>query len=490
MNQPKNGHYLTEDDFPQYDGKTITFCVTADCNLRCTYCYLHEKSTERDMSFDTAKEIIDTMYANPYEYFFDPLDSSTDNGKKLARRIIWEFIGGEPFLKIDLIDQITGYIRRKNVLSEHVFPFMLSFSTNGINYTDERIRSYVKKNVRNLSIGITIDGTKSMHDKCRVFPDGSGSYDIVRESIRCLENDFVDTSRETQTKVTIAPENIESLSDALIHLWNIGIPCINANVVFEPVWTENHQTIFERELLKLKDFLLTDERYKVYYTSLFDENIGGKLSESDLMPSCGGNGSMLFWMNDGSFYNCIRYAPHSMKNGAGFPLGTLKSGWIKENHDFLRRMNRRNCSDDECFYCEEARGCSYCPGQSLDSFGDPYKRSKGICGMHKARVKISRMFFDEIKKSSEYGSGDSRDVRVDRDEDMISYHDANNVLSQIEYFLTANDFQSMPDKNRLKDLYLKKTTEKNTLLLKIQEKYQTLSKDHAFYPQYSVFRKK
>lgn len=487
MINPKNGKYLTSEDFPTYEGRNITFCVTADCNLRCTYCYLHEKSSSHDMTFDTAKEIIDKMYDNPYDFFFDSLVSSlSDETRVLAKRIVWDFIGGEPFLQIELIDQITEYIRKKNLFSKTVFPFMLSFSTNGINYSSEHIRQYVKKNISNLSIGITIDGTKDMHDSCRVFPNGQGSYDIVRNSISILMKDYENTTHRMQTKVTIAPENIENLSNAIIHLWNIGIVCVNANVVFEPVWKKGHEEIFERELLKLKDYLLQDNRYLRFYTSLFDENIGGPLSEDDLTPSCGGNGSMLFWMSDGTFYNCIRYAPHSMKDKKGFPLGSIQKGWNMENYKYLSSMDRRNVSDDECFYCSEARGCSYCPGQSLDTYGDPYKREKCICVLHKTRVKVSQSFFAALKQTPI----SNKAIYINSDDDMVAYHDNLNVVQQIEYLLAKNEGLTQEELSYLKNMYLQKSMTNNELIRKIQEKYLKYSKEYNFIPQFSGFFRK
>jgi len=30
---------------------------------------------------------------------------------------------------------------------------------------------------------ITIDGNKDLHDTCRLFPDGKGSYDIVHRAV-------------------------------------------------------------------------------------------------------------------------------------------------------------------------------------------------------------------------------------------------------------------------------------------------------------------
>ena len=72
--------------------KSITFIVTKDCQLACKYCYLVGKNSKEKMSWEVAKQAIDYI-----------LDREDDMGEE---SVVWDFIGGEPFLEIDLIDQI------------------------------------------------------------------------------------------------------------------------------------------------------------------------------------------------------------------------------------------------------------------------------------------------------------------------------------------------------------------------------------------------
>ena len=43
-----------------------TICVTEDCNLRCTYCYMVGKNNVNRMNWETGKQIIDFLLENPY----------------------------------------------------------------------------------------------------------------------------------------------------------------------------------------------------------------------------------------------------------------------------------------------------------------------------------------------------------------------------------------------------------------------------------------
>ena len=114
--------------------KEITFIVTKDCQLACKYCYLVGKNTNERMSWDIAKQAID--------YVLDHEDEFPEPS------IIWDFIGGEPFLEIDLIDKICDYIKYQLYVRNHKWfnAYRFSFSTNGINYGSEKVQKFIKKN--------------------------------------------------------------------------------------------------------------------------------------------------------------------------------------------------------------------------------------------------------------------------------------------------------------------------------------------------------
>ncbi|MDE6022155.1 MAG: 4Fe-4S cluster-binding domain-containing protein [Muribaculaceae bacterium] len=102
--------------------KNITFIVTKDCQLACKYCYLVGKNNKERMDWSIAKKAIDYILMNETEF---PEES-----------VVWDFIGGEPFLEVDLIDKICDYIKvQMYSLNHHWFnSYRFSFSTNGINY--------------------------------------------------------------------------------------------------------------------------------------------------------------------------------------------------------------------------------------------------------------------------------------------------------------------------------------------------------------------
>ena len=75
--------------------RTITFQITDDCNLCCSYCYQINKGHHK-MPFEVAKKFIDKLLKK---------DSLIENYMESEESpgVILEFIGGEPLLEIDLI---------------------------------------------------------------------------------------------------------------------------------------------------------------------------------------------------------------------------------------------------------------------------------------------------------------------------------------------------------------------------------------------------
>ena len=180
--------------------KNITFIVTKDCQLACKYCYLVGKNSKERMPWEVAKQAVDII-----------LD---DKESMLENSVVWEFIGGEPFLEVELIDKICDYIKTEMFHRNHKWfnSFRFSLTTNGINYNSKKVQDFISKNKKHLSISITIDGTKDKHDINRVYKIKNreyGSYDDVIKNIPLWVEQFPFSS----TKVTISSADIPYIKE-------------------------------------------------------------------------------------------------------------------------------------------------------------------------------------------------------------------------------------------------------------------------------------
>lgn len=362
--------------------RTVTFQVTDACSLACSYCYQINKGTRR-MRFDTAKKLIDMLLSGD-ERLGGYVDVSTSPG------IIIEFIGGEPFLEVKLIEQICDYFTERAIELCHPWAAMHMFSicSNGVAYFEPDVQHFLNKYGSRLSFSVTIDGNKELHDSCRVFPDGkTGSYDLAVAAAR----DWMDRGGYMGSKITIAPGNLPYLYKAIIHMVELGYDEINANVVYEKGWEPEHAKEFYQQLKRIADYWIENGLVETHYLALFNKAFFKPKKEDDLQNWCGGTGVMLSMDPDGYLYPCIRY----MESSLGNEREPLRIGHVDEGigqtectHNCigcLNKIDRRTQSTDECFYCPIAEGCSWCSAYNYQVFGTPDQRATYICGMHKAR---------------------------------------------------------------------------------------------------------
>jgi len=362
--------------------KDITFSVTEECNLRCKYCYMTGKNNVKKMSFETAKKAID--------YILEDRKTFNELG------VIWNFIGGEPFLEMDLIDKITDYIKVRTYELNHPWfnKYRLSFSSNGILYDHPKVQEYIKKNRKHVSIGLSVDGNKEKHDLQRVKLDGTGSYDDVVKNVPLWLEQFP----EAATKATFAHGDIKYLKDSIINLWDLGISQVAANVVFEEVWDEEDPLIFEEQLKALGDYILENKIWDKYTVSFFDPNKGFPLLENELKSNSCGAGRMLAIDCDGNFYPCVRFLDLSMNNRKGRKVGDINKGMDLDKVRPFLELNTLKESEDKCLECEVATGCTGCTGFNYDCYGTIYKKATYICEMHKANVRANEYYWDKFEK--------------------------------------------------------------------------------------------
>lgn len=374
--------------------RIIVFQVTENCNMACTYCYQHNKSFH-NMSWDVVKTVIDETFNN----------SSTDNWGTL----IFDFIGGEPLLEIDLIEKITTYTIKKmlNINSPWLPYFRISICSNGLLYFNEKVQNFFKKYNYFIDYHVSIDGNQELHDSCRIDQNKNPTYQKVMSAIKhCRENyKFLN-----ETKMTISPDNIQYLSKAIINLINEQYNFLHCNCIFEEGWNYNHAKILYNELKKVADYLIDNNLTTKHYVRFFEEESFDSMDENNNNNWCGGvckegeEKNYYAIKYTGEIFPCIRYMNSSL-NGKQpeLPIGNIFQNnnfneIYQENFKLLSNITRRSQSTDECFYCPIASGCSWCSGYNYEKFGTPNKRATYICCMHQARFLANVYYWNKLYK--------------------------------------------------------------------------------------------
>lgn len=365
--------------------KNVTFIVTKDCQLACKYCYLVGKNSKERMSWGIAKKAID--------YILDQEKEMTE------KSVVWDFIGGEPFLEIELIDRICDYVKAEMYRRNHHWfnSYRFSFSTNGINYDSEKVQRFIQKNKTHLSIGITIDGTQAKHDLNRIYKGSGperGSYSDVVRNIPLWLKQFPNAG----TKVTISSADLPYIKESVLHLFSLGIHEVNINCVFENVWKDGDDEVFEDQLIQLADEIIENDLYKENVCSFFNKNLGKPMDCLLENDNWCGAGKMLSVDAEGNFYPCTRFAQYSLREKKARIIGNVFDGIDQNKLRPFLTLDRCTQSEQKCIDCDVAEGCAWCQGENYDAANTPtiYQRSTALCLMHKARVHANNYYWNKL----------------------------------------------------------------------------------------------
>jgi uncharacterized protein len=149
--------------------------VASRCNLNCSYCYIYNKadSTWKHRPALMSDEIFEAALDRIYRHCLFTGQTHTN--------IV--FHGGEPCL-IGVRKFDTWCIRARRVL-QSVTTVALHMQTNGTLLDHAWAEAC---SAHRVSVGVSMDGPKQVHDLLRVDHTGGGSYDQVERGINLLQN--------------------------------------------------------------------------------------------------------------------------------------------------------------------------------------------------------------------------------------------------------------------------------------------------------------
>ena len=152
-----------------FSPSSINICLNISnaCDLRCIYCFNHNKSG-KVMTEEIAYEAIDKMFEmfpNCDKYFVDLY------GK------------GEPLLNLPIIFKIKEYCTKKSDQINR--EILVNFVTNGVLLTPRVAKTLQDKGIL---FGISLDGKKEIHDINRRDIHGSPTFDTIIQNLSKIEN--------------------------------------------------------------------------------------------------------------------------------------------------------------------------------------------------------------------------------------------------------------------------------------------------------------
>jgi len=332
----------------------ITLQLTQDCNFRCKYCIYSEEintkqrsHSQKSMTWETAKKAIDF-------YRDHSIDSHIRN---------IGFYGGEPLLKFDLIKKIVEYAERALTGKHSTF----SITTNGSLLTPEIISYLYRHNVYLL---ISLDGSKEINDKNRVFKDGSGTYDIVVKNIKRIKEQYPDYVKTIQVNMVVDTNNdLDSITTNELISFGIAPNNIFVNYIDNTDIDIPISSAFI-EKMEYHTFCALISRFG-YGSEGLVSHFGKsqiKTLENNIIAFSGTSGMndifapsgpcipgkiRLFINTDEELYPCER-----VNESPVMRIGTLDDGFDLENATNI--LNIGELTEDSCKNCWAIRHCTLC----------------------------------------------------------------------------------------------------------------------------------
>jgi len=197
----ENNYFSTHKYITELKTTKIGLMLIQDCNLMCKYCYggesgkYNSQGMNNKMTIETAQKSINYLMNNCPESENDEIS----------------FFGGEQLLNLYLIKKIINYCKKVEGKK-----FTYTITTNATLLTKEVIQYFEENKV---SIMVSLDGYKEIHDANRVYPNGKGSFETVIQNVKeLLNSNFKNYFHVRSTLTTEYLKNFENVANYFIDL--------------------------------------------------------------------------------------------------------------------------------------------------------------------------------------------------------------------------------------------------------------------------------
>ena len=325
--------------------KALCINIAHDCNLRCQYCFAGQGGYGQWrmlMSFDGPREHCEL-----------------------------DFFGGEPLMNWHVVQQTIDYVHKQE--KKHGKKIKMSLTTNGLLLDKEKVK-YLTDN--HISLILSLDGRKEMHDRMRPGVHGEGTYDeIVKNLQYCVANR---KGEEYYVRGTFTRYNMDFTTD-VIDMLDKGFPAVS----MEPVVGED-----------TADYSIKEEDLPFFFFH-FNMDLWKGPCLPKRLRGCGAGHEYLAVVPNGDIYPC-----HQFVGREGYVIGNVYEGLknFKMMRDF--RMNHV-FSKPECVDCWAKFFCSGgCHANNEAFAGDIHKPYHITCEIQKKRVECAMMIqaYNEMKK--------------------------------------------------------------------------------------------
>lgn len=194
--------------------------LTDQCNFDCRYCFLGGGVSQGEKDSWMNPEIV----KRGVDLFARTLEGNSEE-KHVHPKVI--FYGGEPFLNFGAMRVALEYI--DELKEKEKLPRNLQATANtNASVINEKIAEVLAKH--KVSISVSLDGRKEVHDRERVLRSGKGTFEQTIQGLKLLKEYGVGVS----ISCTITESGVDQLEDSLNYfIDDLGIKGLGFNIARE-----------------------------------------------------------------------------------------------------------------------------------------------------------------------------------------------------------------------------------------------------------------
>lgn len=360
-----------------YEHKTYNFtkrlnvllCLTYSCNLRCVYCF-QKQAIHTETKVISIEQVVKAL-EDVERHILSKFDK---------QEYVISLFGGEPLQEktYEIVENVLHLASQKNIF--------VNVITNGVEL--DRFITLLSIYRNNLSVQVTLDGVKDIHNKNRPGFGFSNSYDRIVNNI----THTIDKGIPVVVRVNTTVESSQYLDNFFNDLEDLGwLQKGNIRVDIAPVTNhfneQNHKDIYQESnvlqaILKNSNVVkylgdkvtFTADMFRItgYLRCLFNEKLHFNINPT--MRYCEATYLSTYAVGpDSNVYLCTdAIGRENLAAGKYYPQ-------LQLNDEYIEQLKQRSVfSMEKCKDCNIAFFCGGgCPTAALKEYHDA---QKGYCG--------------------------------------------------------------------------------------------------------------
>ena len=311
------------------------------------------------------------------------------------------FFGGEPLLAFDQIRHAVSLFLEKEKTGGKKLKF--SLTTNGRLLSGE-ILDFLDTHC--FTLVLSYDG--QAQEICR----GPCSRPFMLELIRRINREAY-PDIEFSTNSVFTPTTVNLLSQSLRSIVEMGVTEVRLSLAEDQPWDEACLIVLEKELDKLRDFLISYYKEKGIIPVINFRPAKPRIAEKNVFRCDGGRNRMAIGP-EGDLWGCLVFHGYLKDNRDRDDFSTYSFGKLDhfiENFETIypRVLSnytalRQDCfftGEQFCFLCKEVENCNICPASAAQATSFVGKIPTWMCGIKQILRKVAVKIFKEIKKIKE-----------------------------------------------------------------------------------------